>query len=380
MRKHSLQHYWFVFITGIVVAVSLGTSGIRTFLIAQEQSSDLNIVYTPKLYEGLDYRMIGPYRGGRVTAVTGVPGNPPTLYFGSTGGGIWKTTNNGRNYQNISDGYFKVGSIGAISVTKSDPNIIYVGTGSACIRSNVSTGRGVYKSTDAGETWNFIGLPEAGQIGKMVVHPEDPNLVYVAALGHAFGPNSERGVYRSKDGGETWKQVLFVSDRTGAVDLSMNPGNPNEIYACMWRAERKPWTIISGGKEGGLYKTVNGGDTWTRLTKGLPEAPIGKTAVSVSPTNPKRVYVLVEAPGEKRGLYRSDNSGQNFNLINSQKSLMHRPFYYTHLTADPNDENTVYVNNEGFFRSVNAGSTFTRVRTPHGGPQRRLAGLWREAA
>jgi len=354
MRKHSLQYYRFVFLTGIIVAVSLATSGSRTFLFAQEQSSDLNIVYSPKLYEGLDYRMIGPYRGGRVTAVTGVPGNPPTLYFGSTGGGIWKTTNNGRNYQNISDGYFKVGSVGAISVSKSHPNIIYVGTGSACIRSNVSTGRGVYKSTDDGETWNFIGLPEAGQIGKMVVHPEDPDLVYVAVLGHAFGPNSERGVYRSKDGGETWKQVLFVSDRTGAVDLSMNPGNPNEIYACMWRAERKPWTIISGGKEGGVYKTVNGGDTWTRLTKGLPEAPIGKTAVSVSPTNPKRVYVLVEAPGDKRGLYRSDNSGQHFSLINSQKSLMHRPFYYTHVTADPKDENTVYVNNEGFFRSVNA--------------------------
>jgi len=366
MRKHSLQYYRFVFLTGIIVAVSLATIGSRTFLMAQEQSSDLNIVYSPKLYEGLDYRMIGPYRGGRVTAVTGVPGNPPTLYFGSTGGGIWKTTNNGRNYQNVSDKYFKVGSIGAISVSKSHPNIIYVGTGSACIRSNVSTGRGVYKSTDDGETWNFIGLPEAGQIGKMVVHPEDPDLVYVAVLGHAFGPNSERGVYRSKDGGETWKQVLFVSDRTGAVDLSMNPGNPNEIYACMWRAERKPWTIISGGKEGGVYKTVNGGDTWTRLTKGLPEAPIGKTAVSVSPTNPKRVYVLVEAPGEKRGLYRSDNSGQHFSLINSQKSLMHRPFYYTHVTADPKDENTVYVNNEGFFRSVNAGSTFTRVRTPHG--------------
>ncbi|MFB3041015.1 MAG: WD40/YVTN/BNR-like repeat-containing protein, partial [Candidatus Poribacteria bacterium] len=213
MRKHSLQYYRFVFLTGIIVAVSLATSGSRTFLFAQEQSSDLNIVYSPKLYEGLDYRMIGPYRGGRVTAVTGVPGNPPTLYFGGTGGGIWKTTNNGRNYQNVSDKYFKVGSIGAISVSKSDPNVIYVGTGSACIRSNVSTGRGVYKSTDDGETWNFIGLPEAGQIGKMVVHPEDPNLVYVAALGHAFGQNSERGVYRSKDGGETWKQVLFVSDR-----------------------------------------------------------------------------------------------------------------------------------------------------------------------
>ncbi|MFQ5605831.1 MAG: WD40/YVTN/BNR-like repeat-containing protein, partial [bacterium] len=261
---------------------------------------------------------------------------------------------------------FKVGSIGAIAVAQSDPNIIYVGTGSACIRSNVSTGRGVYKSTDAAKTWQCVGLPQAGQIGAMLVHPKNADLVYVAALGQAFGPNPERGVYRSQDGGESWQLVLFVSDSTGAVDLSMNPENPDEIYASMWRAERKPWTIISGGLEGGIYKTEDGGDHWKKIERGLPQGLIGKTAVSVSPANPRRVYALVEAPNDQGGLYRSDDGGESFQFINSQKSLMYRPFYYTHVTAAPNDENVVYVNNEGFFKSVDAGSTFTRIRTPHG--------------
>ena len=327
---------------------------------------DPNVVFDPKLYAGLDFRMIGPYRGGRVTAVAGVPGKPVTLYFGATGGGVWKSTNYGRSYQNVSDKYFAVGSIGAIAVAPSDPNVIYVGTGSACIRSNVSTGRGVYKSTDGAKTWTFVGLRQAGQIGRVLVHPEDPNRVYVAALGHAFGPNPERGVYRSKDGGESWERVLFVSDSTGAVDLSMNPENPDEIYACLWRAERKPWTIISGGTEGGLYKTTDGGDHWSKLTEGLPTGLIGKTAVSVSPANPRRVYALVEAPGDRGGLYRSDDAGATWSFINGQKSLMYRPFYYTHVTADPKDENVVYVNNEGFFKSVDAGRTFKRIRTPHG--------------
>lgn len=331
-----------------------------------EDKSNPNAIYKADLYEGLKYRMVGPFRGGRVTAVAGVPTNPPTLYFGGAGGGVWRTKNNGQTYENVSDGYFAVGSIGSIAIARSDPNVIYVGTGSACIRSNVSTGRGVYKSTDAAKTWEFIGLREAGQIGAIEVHPQDPNLVYVAALGHAFGPNSERGVYRSKDGGENWQRVLFLSDTTGAVDLTVNPENPQEIYAAMWRAERKPWTIISGGFEGGIYKTKDGGDNWKKLTNGLPEGLIGKIAVSISPANTNRLYALVEAPDDRGGLYRSDDSGKSFQFINDQKRLTYRPFYYTHVTADPNDENTVYVNNEGFFKSVDAGSTFTRVRTPHG--------------
>ncbi|MFQ5633620.1 MAG: WD40/YVTN/BNR-like repeat-containing protein, partial [bacterium] len=224
----SFRIYSTPFVFAIIVLLAGGIAGQ---LKAQEQKSDPNSVYDPALYAGLDYRMVGPYRGGRVTAVAGTPGNPPVVFFGGTGGGVWKSTNNGRSYRNVSDKYFKVGSIGAIAIAPSDPNVIYVGTGSACIRSNVSTGRGVYKSTDGAKTWQFIGLPKVGQIGKMAVHPHDPNLIYVAALGQAFGKNRERGVYRSKDGGQNWQQVLFVSDSTGAVDISMNPQNPSEIYA-----------------------------------------------------------------------------------------------------------------------------------------------------
>jgi photosystem II stability/assembly factor-like uncharacterized protein len=349
-----------------ISALTIMAIGAVATLHAQDQTTNPNNIYDPSLYEALDYRMIGPYRGGRVTAVTGVPGDPSVLYFGSTGGGVWRTTTYGRNYEDISDGQIAVGSIGAIDAADSNPDVLYVGTGSACIRSNVSTGRGVYKSTDAGKSWAFVGLREAGQIGALVVHPNDPDLVYVAALGHPFGPNPERGVYRSNDGGENWERVLFVSDSTGAVDLTMNPDNPMEIYAAMWRTERKPWTIISGAREGGIYKTIDGGDSWTKLVHGLPENLIGRIGLSVSPSNTNRVYALVEAPDDQGGLYRSDDSGQSFQFINPQKSLTFRPFYYTHVTADPNDENIVYVNNERFFKSVNAGTTFVRIPTPHG--------------
>ena len=330
------------------------------------QEPDSNAIIDPAYLQAFEYRMVGPYRGGRVTAVSGVAGRRPTLYMGSTGGGVWKTTNNGLSYINISDGFFEVGSIGAIAVAASDSNVVYAGTGSACIRSNVSTGRGVYKSLDAGASWLYIGLPEAGQIGAVVVHPDDPNLVYVAALGHPFGPNPERGVYRTFDGGDSWEQVLYVSDSTGAVSLSMNPANPEEIYASMWRAERKPWTIISGGTEGGLYKTVDGGDTWEKLTEGLPAGIIGKIDVSVSPADSQRVYALIEAPDGTGGLYRSDDGGASFQHINDQKSLVYRPFYYTHVHADPNEADKVYVSNEGFFVSTNGGDSFDRIDTPHG--------------
>ena len=332
--------------------------------LAQEQ--DTNVVIDPSYLNGFKYRMVGPHRGGRVTAVAGVAGRKPTLYMGSTGGGVWKTTNNGLSYTNLSDGYFSVGSIGSVSVAPSDSNVVYVGTGSACIRSNVSTGRGVYKSLDAGESWLFMGLPETGQIGSIVIHPRDPNLVYLAALGHPFGPNPERGVYRSFDGGEQWERILFGSDSTGAASLSMNPSNPDEIYASLWRAERKPWTIISGGLQSGLYKTTDGGDTWVPLTEGLPTDLVGKIDVSVSPANPERVYALVEAPDGAGGLYRSDDSGQSFEHINDQKSLVYRPFYYTHVHADPVDPDRVYVSNEAFFVSYNGGTSFKRISTPHG--------------
>ncbi|NIR80998.1 MAG: glycosyl hydrolase, partial [Gemmatimonadetes bacterium] len=240
--------------------------------------------------------MIGPYRGGRSTAATGHPTEMDTWFMGSTGGGVWKTTDAGQSWTNVSDGFFDVASIGAIDVADSDPNVIYVGTGSACIRGNVSTGRGVYRSTDGGDTWSFAGLEDAGQIGDLWIHPKSPDVAYLAVLGHPFGYNSTRGVYRTTDGGESWERVLFVSDSTGFADLAMDPNNPRVLYAAAWQAERDPWRVRSGGTEGGIWKTTDGGDSWTKLGGGLPPGTVGKAAVEVSPANPNRVWVLMEAP------------------------------------------------------------------------------------
>jgi photosystem II stability/assembly factor-like uncharacterized protein len=315
----------------------------------------------------MKYRNIGPFRGGRVTAVAGVVQQMHTFYMGSTGGGVWRTDDAGQTWRNLTDGQLKSGSIGAVAVAPSDPNVIYVGTGSACPRGNVSAGDGIYRSTDAGKTWTHSGLPEAGQIGKIRVHPQNPDLVYAAVLGHIFGPNPDRGVYRSKDGGKTWEKVLFVSDKTGAVDLSMDAKNPRILYAGMWRAERKPFTLVSGDPvEGGLYRSTDGGDTWTELTEGLPKGPTGKIGVSVSPANPDRVFALIEAEGAEGGLYRSDDSGKTFLQINKDRSFLQRAWYYTHVFADPVDADTVYVLNVMFHRSVDGGKSFEMVRVPHG--------------
>jgi photosystem II stability/assembly factor-like uncharacterized protein len=321
--------------------------------------------YDPSLYSALRYRMIGPMRGGRVTAVTGVPSNPQLYYMGSTGGGIWRTTDAGHSWANISDGYLPVGSMGAIEVAQSDPSIIYAGTGSSKIRSNVSIGKGMFKSTDAGKTWTFIGLKDAGQISTIRVSPTNPNLVYVAVLGNPFTPTPERGVFRSSDGGATWKKILFVSDSTGAADLELQPGNPSVIFASMWRGERRPWTIISGAKEGGIYKSTNGGDTWTKLGGGLPTGLFGRSNVSIPAVQPNRVYALIEAaPGG--GVYRSDDAGATWTLMNGAQNLWTRPFYYTTLEADPNNQDIVYVGNEGWFKSVDGGKTFRNAQAPHG--------------
>jgi photosystem II stability/assembly factor-like uncharacterized protein len=319
----------------------------------------------PTLFQGLRYRNVGPTRGGRVTAVAGVPGRPGEFYLGATGGGVWKTTDWGAGWTNVSDGFFATASIGAIRVAPTRPDLVYVGTGSDGIRSNVIQGRGMYRSTDAGTTWGFIGLRDAGQIGAVEVHPSNPDVVFVAALGQPFAPNPERGVYRSRDGGATWQQVLFVSDSTGAVDLEFAPDNPNTVYAALWRAERKPWTIISGAREGGAYKSEDGGDTWRRLGGGLPTGLVGKADLAVSPADPNRLYVLIEAePGG--GLYRSDDRGVSFRLVSTENGLLRRPFYYTNVDADPTDADVVYVNNEGFFRSADGGRTWERRSTPHG--------------
>lgn len=333
---------------------------------AQERPTDPDVVYDPAVFGGLEYRMIGPSRGGRVTAVAGIAEQPGTFYMGATGGGVWKTTDYGQNWFNVSDGYFETGSIGAIDVADSNPDILYVGTGSDGIRSNVIGGRGVYKSLDAGKTWTLIGLRDVGQIGAVIIHPQDPDLVYVAAIGHAFGPSSERGVYRTRDGGDSWEKVLFVSDSTGAVDLEFAPDNPVEIYAAAWRAERKPWTIISGAHEGGVYKSTDGGNSWTKLTTGLPSGLIGKSDLAVSAADPNRVYVLMEAPAGEGGLYRSDDRGTSFELISTYAPLLDRPFYYCNVDADPTNADVVYVNTTQFWKSVDAGQSFSRLRTPHG--------------
>lgn len=315
-------------------------------------------------FKDLSYRMVGPYRAGRSSAVWGFPSDADRWIMGTTGGGMWLTEDNGVTWSNTSDGYFG-GSIGAVAVAASDENVIYVGTGSADIRGNTSTGRGVWKSMDGGRTWSFVGLPEAGQIGRIEVHPRDEELVYVAALGHPFGKNPERGVFRSRDGGETWEHVLALNDSTGASDLTMNPRNPRELYAGMWRGERKPWAMISGGEEGGVYRTTDGGDTWTKLGGGLPTGVVGKVGVSVSPANPDRVWAILEAEPDG-GVYRSDDRGATWTRTNSENNLRQRAWYYTHVQADPRDENTVYALNTGLYRSVDGGVTFTNIPVPHG--------------
>ena len=322
-------------------------------------------VMNPALWSGLKYRMIGPERGGRVTAVTGVPSQPDTFYMGSTGGGVWKTTDAGHSWVNLTDGQIPLGSMGAIEVAPSDPNIVYAGTGSSKIRSNVSIGRGIYKSTNAGRTWSFIGLRDSGQISTLRVHPTNPDLVYAAALGNPFADNHERGIYRSSDGGRTWKQVLYVSDSVGAADLEIQPGSPNVLFACMWHGQRKPWTIISGAREGGIYKSSDGGDTWSKLAGGLPNELFGRSNVAISAVMPNRIYALIEAkPGS--GLYRSEDAGATWSLINASANLITRPFYYTTLGVDPNDPNLLFIGDEGWYKSVDGGRTFRPSPAPHG--------------
>jgi photosystem II stability/assembly factor-like uncharacterized protein len=323
------------------------------------------VSYDSSYLDALKFRMVGPSRGGRVTAVAGVASEPRTFYMGAASGGVFKTTDAGATWLPISDGAFAVGSIGAIEVAPSAANVVYVGTGSESLRSNVSIGRGVYRSDDAGKTWRFIGLHDVGQIGAVRVHPDDPDLVYVAAVGNPFVNNPARGVFRSRDGGKSWEKILFVSDSTGAVDLELQPGHPEVIYAAMWRGQRKPWTIISGAREGGIYKSTDGGDNWTKLGGGLPDQLFGKANIAVTAAKPDRVYALIEAkPGE--GLYRSDDAGAHWTRVSSQPSLITRPFYYTTLAADPTNADVVYAGAEGFFKSTDGGKSFRRFPTPHG--------------
>ena len=334
------------------------------FPLASEPADTANITVNPELYKGLEYRSIGPYRGGRVTAGTGVPGKPFTFYMGSTGGGVWKTEDAGTSWANISDEYFKAGSIGAVAVSESDPNVIYAGTGSNAPRGNISPGNGIYKSTDAGKTWKHVGLDNAGQIGRIRIHPENPDLVYAAVLGNLFAPSEERGVYRSKDGGTSWEKVLYLDADTGSVELAMDRANPRVLYAAMWSIRRTPWTLAGVSDEGGLYKTRDSGDSWEKVQGGFPAGITGKIGVTISPADPDRIWALVEH--EKGGVYRSDDSGKSWTLVNGERKLQQRAWYYSRIYADPKDPDTVYALNTSFYKSIDGGKTFNSISVKHG--------------
>lgn len=316
----------------------------------------------------LQYRDLGPYRGGRVTTVAGVAAEPGTFYLGATGGGVFKTTDYGTTWQNSSDGFFATPSIGDIRVAQNDPNVIYVGTGSDGLRSNLIEGKGMYKSIDGGQTWAASGLTEVGQIGAVRIHPQDHNTVYVAAIGRAFEPNAERGLYKTTDGGRTWENALFVSDRVGISDVEFMPSNPNILYAAAWKSERKPWTIISGGtpEEGGIYKSVDAGKSWRKIESGLPDSLIGKIDLAVSPADSRIVYALVEAPDAEGGLYKSVDQGESFQQVSDFGGIRTRPFYYTNLKVDPQNTDVVYSLATGYYKSTDGGKNWERLNPPHG--------------
>ena len=355
MRMNCVRRFQ-VLISFVALAVSICGTESR----AQQRG------YDQSLLKGLQWRSIGPYRGGRATAVAGVTSQPGVFYFGATGGGVWKTTDGGINWDNVSDEYFKTGSVGAIGVAESDPNVVYVGMGEAPIRGNFSHGDGVYKSTDAGKTWKHVGLEDTRQISRVRVHPKNPDIVFVGAQGHVFGPNDQRGVFRSTDGGKNWQKTLFRSSKAGVTDLILDPTNPNIIYAALWEVYRQPWTLESGGPGSGIFKSTDGGDTWNEITRntGLPKGVIGNIGITVSPANPERVWAIVEA--EEGGVFRSDNAGKTWAKVNEQRSLRQRAWYYTRIYADPQNADTVYVLNTGFYKSNDGGKTYSSISVPHG--------------
>ncbi|HLZ31052.1 MAG TPA: glycosyl hydrolase [Chloroflexota bacterium] len=325
-----------------------------------------------RLLKSLQWRCIGPHRGGRCVTVAGHPTEAGTFYFGGCGGGVWKTTNAGSHWQNVSDGFFTTAAVGGLAVSDSDPNVVYAGTGEACIRSNVSHGDGVYRSDDGGHSWRNTGLAATRHISRVVVHPTNPELVYVAALGHAWGPNAERGIYRSRDGGGSWDLVLHKSDRAGAADLTMDTRNPRVLYTALWQGRRFPHAASSGGEDSGIWRSLDGGDTWTDLTRqpGLPKGILGRIGITASPAQPGRVWALVEA--EDGAMFRSDDYGESWERLSEDVELRRRPWYYMHTYADPTDPNTVWVLNLNVWRSVDGGKTFETIASPHGDNH----GLW----
>lgn len=353
---------------------------LSNFLIAQTPSPTPKFAPSPQIsptpksaptgkqddpWRLLQYRQIGPFRGGRVGAVAGVNSDPKTYYFGATGGGVWKTSDGGTNWSPVSDKFFKTGSVGAIDVSQSDPNIVYVGMGEETVRGNVSHGDGVYKSADGGKSWKFTGLGDSRHIGRIRVHPKNPDIVYVAAIGHLFGKNEERGLFRTTDGGKTWKKILYRDDKTGANDIAFDPSNPSVIYASFWQISRSPWGFESGGAGSGIFKSEDGGDTWREISrsKGLPSGVLGKIGITVSPVETNRVWAIVEA--KDGGLFRSDDGGENWQRVSNDPRTLQRPWYYHRIYADPQNADTVYLLNVQFFKSIDGGRTFSNIGVPH---------------
>lgn len=332
----------------------------------RRQKSGNTTSYPEALYTSMEYRLVGPFRGGRSAAVTGVPGKPNLFYFGATGGGVWRTENGGRTWENISDGYFG-GSIGAVEIAESDPNVIYAGGGEKTVRGNVSSGYGVWKSVDAGNTWSQAGLQKSRHISRLSVHPKNPDIVFAAVLGNIYKSSEERGIYKSTDGGNSWRKVHYVNDQAGAVDLTFDPSNPRILYASTWRVQRTPYSLSSGGEGSALWKSADSGETWTEISKneGFPEGTLGIIGVTVSPVNPQRVWAIVENK-DAGGLYRSEDGGKTWAQINSERKLRQRAWYYTRVYADTQDEDVVYVLNVRYHRSADGGKSFNTFNAPHG--------------
>jgi len=347
----------------VIRIIVLGIGLIVLPWLAQSAEIDRNAF--PDALRALEWREVGPYRGGRSAAVAGIPSQRDTYYFGATGGGVWKTVDGGSSWSNVSDGFFG-GSVGAVAVSEWDPNVVYVGLGEKTVRGNVSPGDGMWKSTDAGETWVRIGLRDSQHIARVRVHPRDPELVYAAVLGHLFGPSEQRGIYRSKDGGASWERILFVNADSGAVDLAIDPTNPRILYASFWRVRRTPYSLESGGEGSGLYKSTDGGDSWQSLAanEGLPQGITGISGIAVSPTNNRNVYAIIEA--EDGGVFRSRDAGKTWVRTSEDRNLRQRAWYYSRIYADPADEESVYVLNVRFHYSKDGGKTFTEIDTPHG--------------
>lgn len=320
-----------------------------------------------KYFNGMKYRNVGPARGGRSLAIAGSTSRKNEYYFGAVGGGLWKTTDGGLTWKPVTDGQIQSSSVGAIGISASNPDVIYIGMGESEFRGNIMQGDGIYKSVDAGKTWKNVGLNNSQTISRVRVHPTNPDIVYAAVLGHAFGPNEERGVFKTTDGGATWKKILYKGDKAGAEDLILDPNNPKVIYASIWEVYRNPWKMWGGGGASGLFKSADGGDTWTELTKkpGMPQAPVGKIGVTVSPVDSKRLWAVVEA--KDGGVFRSDDAGKTWKQTNAERKLIQRAFYYNRIYADPKDKEGVYVLNVGFFKSSDGGVKFNKsFKVPHG--------------